>query len=206
MKEYCTIATDIASATIVIEKSRFVAYAKGVDSVEDAVEFVNTISKTNYNATHNCYAYIVGDKAKFSDNGEPQGTAGMPILECIKNNGLDKVAVVVTRYFGGIKLGAGGLVRAYTASCAEVLRSCTKLNYCQCQLIDITVDYNLLGIVKKALEGKVVVKDTVFDNKVTLQCLILQKMQDTITDIVVDITLGKAIVTVRQQLLCPYGG
>ena len=89
MKEYTTISSIETVAEIVIEKSRFIASAVHVDSVEEAVEFVNGKRKQYFDATHNCYTYIVGDRVKFSDDGEPQGTAGMPIYECIKNNALD---------------------------------------------------------------------------------------------------------------------
>lgn len=102
---------------IVIEKSRFICYTKMTESEDGAKEFVDQIRKKNPFATHNCYAYVVegGKVARFSDDGEPQGTAGIPMLEVLKNRGLKDTAVVVTRYFGGIKLGAGGLVRAYSS-------------------------------------------------------------------------------------------
>lgn len=102
---------------IVIEKSRFICYTKMTESEDGAKEFVDQIRKKHPFATHNCYAYVVegGKVARFSDDGEPQGTAGIPMLEVLKNRGLKDTAVVVTRYFGGIKLGAGGLVRAYSS-------------------------------------------------------------------------------------------
>ena len=106
MKEYVTVGNTEVVYETVIDKSRFIAAAVHVDDMEQAVRFVESKRKQFYDATHNCYSYIVGDKAKFSDDGEPQGTAGMPIYECIKQNGLDYICVVVTRYFGGIKLGA----------------------------------------------------------------------------------------------------
>ena len=122
MKEYTTIQGD-NTVEIVIEKSRFIATAIHVDSVEEAQEFIASKRKKYFDATHNCYGYLIGDKAKFSDDGEPQGTAGMPIYECIKNSKIDHVCVVVTRYFGGIKLGAGGLVRAYTQGAVIALKA-----------------------------------------------------------------------------------
>ena len=103
---------------IIIEKSRFLCYTKMAETEADAKDFIESIRKKHPFATHNCYAYIVeqGKTARFSDDGEPQGTAGIPMLEVLKNRGLKDTAVVVTRYFGGIKLGAGGLVRAYSSS------------------------------------------------------------------------------------------
>lgn len=105
---------------IIIEKSRFICYTKMTESEESAKEFIELVRKKHPFATHNCYAYVVegGKVARFSDDGEPQGTAGIPMLEVLKNKGLKDTTVVVTRYFGGIKLGAGGLVRAYS-SCAS---------------------------------------------------------------------------------------
>ena len=99
----------------VIEKSKFITTSRHVEGEEEARAFISSVAEKYKDATHNCYAYIadsLGNFPRFSDDGEPQGTAGMPMLEAIKNSGLYETAVVVTRYFGGIKLGAGGLVRA----------------------------------------------------------------------------------------------
>lgn len=205
MKQYDTIATGIVySNEIVIDKSRFIGYAKHVDTVEEAVEFVGQIKKKHFDATHNCYGYICDDRAKFSDDGEPQGTAGMPIYECIRNKNLNRVCVVVTRYFGGIKLGAGGLVRAYNGSTAGVLAVAEVVSMRQCVRFDLTVGYTMLKQVQRLLEGKLIVENIVYDVDVTLQCLILQEMYDTITDIVIENTNGRAIVRQKEQLLYPY--
>ncbi len=205
MKPYSTLPQQIISNTIVIDKSQFIAYARGVDSVEQAIQFVSEISKKHYDATHNCYAYIVGDRAKFSDDGEPQGTAGLPMYECIKANKLDNVAVVVTRYFGGIKLGAGGLVRAYSGSTAGVLAVAPRLNYMQCSKIDISIDYNLLTIVKRTMDNSGILYDTVYDANVILRYLVLTDTVSSISDRIVDLTCGKATVSITEELLCPYG-
>ena len=115
---YTTLKKQITTEKQTIQKSVFMANVKGVDTVQEAREFYQEIAKKHYDATHNCYAYVVDDKMKFSDDGEPQGTAGMPILQVIQKQNLNRVCVVVTRYFGGIKLGAGGLVRAYSSTAA----------------------------------------------------------------------------------------
>lgn len=102
---------------IVIKKSRFIGHVRPVETEDEAIAFIEEIKKKHWNATHNCSAYMIGERdeiQKQSDDGEPSGTAGKPILEVIKNQGLKNVAIVVTRYFGGIMLGAGGLIRAYT--------------------------------------------------------------------------------------------
>lgn len=120
MKNYLTVNHNVKNE-IIIEKSRFITTLKRVYGEDDAKAFVQSIKQTYPDATHNCYAYIAdegGFFAKFSDDGEPQGTAGLPMLETLKAKGLKQVAVVVTRYFGGVKLGTGGLARAY-ADCVK---------------------------------------------------------------------------------------
>lgn len=203
MKEYTTIQGD-NTVEIVIEKSRFIATAIHVDSVEDAQEFIASKRKKYFDATHNCYGYLIGDKAKFSDDGEPQGTAGMPIYECIKNSKIDHVCVVVTRYFGGIKLGAGGLVRAYSGSCAEALKTATKVHMTDCTIAEVVVDYSLLKGLRKVLLGKVVEKEVIWEDKVRLVLLFPTVSFDTISHIVTENTLGKCVLTQKEQLLCHY--
>lgn len=203
MKEYTTIQGE-NTVEIIIEKSRFIATAINVDSVEQSTDFIASKRKKYFDATHNCYAYVIGDKAKFSDDGEPQGTAGMPIYECIKNSKIDHVCVVVTRYFGGIKLGAGGLVRAYSGSCAEVLKSATKVNMTDCTLAEVVVDYSLLKGLRKVLNGKVVEKDVVWEDKVRLLLLMPTVSVDEISAIITENTLGKCSLQPKQQLLCHY--
>lgn len=204
MKEYRTIAQGEVVVTKVIEKSKFIAAALHVDTVEQAVEFVNAKKKKYFDATHNCYAYIVGDKVKFSDDGEPQGTAGMPILDCIKNNNLDFVCVVVTRYFGGIKLGAGGLVRAYSGSCADALHACQVVTMLPCERIQVVVDYSMLKVLRKDLLGIALETDVVYSDVVTLQYLFPATLSTTITNIVTENTLGKGVLTTIEQLLYPW--
>ena len=204
MKEYTTISNNETVAETVIEKSRFIASAIHVDGAEQAAEYVNQKRKKYFDATHNCYAYIAGDKAKFSDDGEPQGTAGMPMYECIKNNGLDYVCVVVTRYFGGIKLGAGGLVRAYSGSCAEVLKQCEKYQMTDCTRVEVAIDYSLLKPVRKALEPHAIEENVFYEDKVRLVYLFPTVLLTTITDIVTQITLGKGIFTVKEQVLAHF--
>lgn len=128
-----------------IEKSRFIATSRHVSGEEEARAFIEETAKRYPGATHNCFAYIgdrLGNFPRFSDDGEPQGTAGMPILEVLKSNGLCEACVVVTRYFGGIKLGAGGLVRAYSGAAAENIASARKVMYEMCAESAYTVGYS----------------------------------------------------------------
>ena len=122
--EYRTIRQD-GQAQEEIKKSRFICHAKRVYSEEDARDFIAAIKKEHYKATHNCSAFIVGEKSEIkrtSDDGEPSGTAGVPMLGVMENHQLTNVCFVVTRYFGGIKLGAGGLIRAYAGSVALAIK------------------------------------------------------------------------------------
>ena len=122
--EYRTIKED-GQVQEEIKKSRFICHAKRVYSEEDARDFITAIKKEHYKATHNCSAFIVGERSEIkrtSDDGEPSGTAGIPMLGVLENHNLTNVCVVVTRYFGGIKLGAGGLIRAYAGSIALAVK------------------------------------------------------------------------------------
>ena len=203
MKEYITISSDEVTIENVIEKSRFIASVIHVDTVEQAAEFIEAKRKRYYDATHNCYAYIVGGKAKFSDDNEPQGTAGMPMYECIKNNNLDYLCVVVTRYFG-VKLGAGGLVRAYSGAVADVLKAATKVQMRLCRQADVTIDYSLLKTVRRAMQGVATEQSVDFADKVTLHYLFLDRLSTTICDIVSQNTLGKGQITLSDEFLSSY--
>lgn len=108
---------------IIIEKSKFIGYGFRVDKEEDALNIINDLKDKYKGATHYCYAYIIDNIVRFNDDGEPTGTAGMPILNVLQNNVLDHVLVVIIRYFGGIKLGAGGLVRAYSNTTSDLIKN-----------------------------------------------------------------------------------
>lgn len=133
---------------IIINKSRFIGYARPIESEEDALEFIGKINKKHSDATHNVYAYHLGDELqRFSDDGEPSGTAGIPVLEVIKKEELKNVVVVVTRYFGGVKLGGGGLIRAYTKG--------AKIAIDQAKIVDMTLHTGLNLTIPYTLYGKI---------------------------------------------------
>lgn len=147
LKEYRTIYKAGADE-IIIEKSRFIGYVKPISSEEEAVEFIEKIKKKHKDGTHNVPAYVVGannEIQRYSDDGEPSGTAGIPVLEVIKKEGLHNVVVVVTRYFGGIKLGVGGLVRAYTRGAKIALDAGKVVVKRAYKELLIKIDYTLLG-------------------------------------------------------------
>ena len=131
---------------IVIEKSRFICTLKKVNNEEEAQEFIKAVKKEYWDATHNCSAYLIDDLAqRSSDDGEPSGTAGLPMLEVLRKNKLTNTAAVVTRYFGGIKLGAGGLVRAYTNSVAEAVRGSGIAEKVLISRFSFSYDLNAVG-------------------------------------------------------------
>ncbi len=151
MANYLSVKGECRTQTV-IEKSRFITTSAHVEGEEQARAFIARISGEFADATHNCYAYIcdsTGNFLRFSDDGEPQGTAGMPMLEVLKNKKLVQTAVVVTRYFGGIKLGAGGLVRAYSGGVAQNLAAAKIVSYEECAEGEYSVDYPLAELAKR---------------------------------------------------------
>ena len=133
---------------IEIKKSRFIANIKRCNSEEESLAFIEEINKMHREATHNCTAYINGPRQmiqRYNDDGEPQGTAGIPMLEVLKKEGLTDIAIVVTRYFGGKKLGASGLIRAYGGAVSEVLKYTKIVDLKNYYKVKLTFDYTFLG-------------------------------------------------------------
>jgi len=195
--------------TIIIERSKFLCFIKGVEDEIDAKLFVEKIKKKHSLATHNCYAYIADDKGlvqKFSDDGEPQGTAGLPMLEVLKNKKLYKTAVVVTRYFGGIKLGTGGLTRAYSGSVTECLEKCKVKEMCPAKLMQILPDYDGYSILLKLINNEnIKVIKTDFGNSVNVELAIKEDFYDTFKSKVIDSFNGKINVVDLDFCFYPFG-
>lgn len=136
------------------KRSVFIGYAKSVSTEAEAKEFIQRIKSKHYDARHNCSAFLLRNgQMKYSDDGEPQGTAGIPILEVIKKSGLVDIVVVVTRYFGGILLGAGGLVRAYSAGAAGALNNAVKAEFQKCVQFMLEIDYSLYDKISRILSN-----------------------------------------------------
>ncbi|WP_102026675.1 YigZ family protein [Salirhabdus sp. Marseille-P4669] len=155
LKKYFTIKQS-GSHEIVIQKSRFIGHVKRTETEEEAQQFIQQIKKEHYNATHNCSAYMIGERnqiQKANDDGEPSGTAGVPILEVLKKKDLKDTTVVVTRYFGGIKLGAGGLIRAYSKSTSEAIDHIGVVERLLMKHLKVTIDYTLLGKLENELRS-----------------------------------------------------
>ncbi|MOA06069.1 IMPACT family member YigZ [compost metagenome] len=189
---------------IVIKKSRFIGHVKPVETEEDAVSFIEEIKKRHWNATHNCSAYMIGERdeiQKQSDDGEPSGTAGKPILEVIKNQGLKNIAIVVTRYFGGIMLGAGGLIRAYTDGAVAAIEAGEAITRVLHREIYVELDYTWLGKAENELRNKGIrTGETAFADKVTLLCLPLDQEHAVFMDWMTDMTQGQAVMTVGDKV------
>ena len=157
MSEGFKIIYEGAEAEIVEKKSRFIAYVRPVNSEEEAVSFIDEIKKKHWDARHNCSAFVIGknnELTRCSDDGEPSGTAGKPMLEVLLGQGLHNVAVVVTRYFGGVLLGTGGLVRAYTQAVKTGLENSLIGTMCHGLEVQLRTDYNGIGKVLYILGQK----------------------------------------------------
>lgn len=189
---------------IVIKKSRFIGYIKPVETEEDAIAFIEEIKKKHWNATHNCSAYMIGERDEIqrqSDDGEPSGTAGKPILEVIKNQNLKNVAIVVTRYFGGILLGAGGLIRAYTDGAVAAIEAGEVITRVLHKEIFVELDYTWLGKVENELRGREIrTGETRFTDKVMLCCLPLKQEAETFRNWMIDLTGGQAVLTEGEEV------
>jgi uncharacterized YigZ family protein len=186
------------SAEIVIRRSRFIGHATPVASEHEAIAFIERIKKEHGTATHNCSAYMYGERNEFqkqSDDGEPSGTAGKPILEVIKHQGLKNIAVVVTRYFGGIMLGAGGLIRAYTDGAVAGIDAAGPIRQILHQEVWVHIDYTWLGKIENELRNRqILMGETQFTDKVIVSCLPLYTEKDTFVAWMTDLTQGQALI------------
>lgn len=186
---YITIANEFRTEYI-IEKSRFIATIAPVSTEEEAQAFIQRISKEFWDATHNCTAYAIGprqEQQRSSDNGEPSGTAGKPMLEVLKKTAITNVAVVVTRYFGGIKLGAGGLIRAYSHSAAKAVQEGPKLLIAPRQIVSLTIDYSYFGSVERQLQTLGLPYQPSFTDTISLEIYVepnfVSDLETTITNL-----------------------
>ena len=194
MKAYKTLLCD-ASDEYLIQKSRFIGHGAPVRTAEEAVAFVERVRAANREANHNCYAYIIGQNAgimRYSDDGEPGGTAGMPILEVMKARGVVDAVVVVTRYFGGILLGAGGLVRAYSHTCALALNAAGVCEMLPTQRWLFEVEYPLWDRVQHVLKNQPVrTENTEFTATVNFGLLCRTADAQAVIDELIRVTDGR---------------
>lgn len=172
MAEEYKVAYQGGEGEIIEKKSRFIATVAPIESEEEAITFIEQLKKKNWNATHNCFAYVLGrnhEIQRFSDDGEPSGTAGKPILDVLLGENIHNVAVVVTRYFGGTLLGTGGLVRAYSKSAKVGLENSQIINKQLGKKLLINLDYNSVGKIQYILaQMEIDVVDTIYKEDVDI--------------------------------------
>lgn len=203
MELYKTVRNE-AEATQIIEKSRFIAHVKPVESKEEADAFISEIKSKYKDATHNVPAMVIGDKFQIqwaSDDGEPQGTSGAPMVQMLVKEGITNIAIVVTRYFGGIKLGTGGLVRAYTSSAKlgiEAAEICSVQEICS---MDVKIDYTHLAKIQNMAVDKLssewdgekiefIIDDIQYTDKVVMRVILLPEVQESVEGLLTNITSG----------------
>lgn len=198
LKTYRTVEQQ-GQDEIVIEKSTFIGYARPVENEEEALAFIQEIKKKHRDATHNVPAYVLGEHnevQRCNDDGEPSGTAGVPVLEVLKKEDVRNVAVVVTRYFGGIKLGTGGLVRAYTKGAKIALESAKIITRVLYQTVIVSVDYTLLGSLQNQLRMKQYdTKDIVYEDVVHLHVWVEEEDVSNFKAQVIEWTNGRTTIT-----------
>lgn len=204
MKESFLSVKQPAETEIIIQKSRFICSVMPVDGEDEAKSFVASVRAKYPDATHNCYAYVADDGGfyvKFSDDGEPQGTAGMPMLEVLKNRKLFKVATVVTRYFGGVKLGAGGLVRAYSESVCNALDNAKIIEYVLSSVIKIEVSFSLYPKILKyfsSIVNNVLSTDFTADG-VSITFAVPTRETEGVKTTILDLSAGKTVCEVIEE-------
>lgn len=207
MQGYLSVSGELVTEKV-IEKSRFIATSRHVEGEEQARAFVAEISQKYRDATHNCYAYIaddIGNFMRFSDDGEPQGTAGMPMLEVIKANNLRQTAVVVTRYFGGIKLGAGGLVRAYSGSVAENLAKAVRVSYQSCAESQYIVDYPYIDAVNRFFgENDCMIIGVSYADRVIFSVAVKKEAEQAFDSALVNRLNGRVNIVKKREYLYPF--
>ncbi len=203
MESYTTLG-QYSAEEYIVKKSRFIGYAKPVKSEQDALCFIEEIRKKHWDATHNVYAYALreGSIKRFSDDGEPQGTAGMPVLNVITQEDISDCVVVVTRYFGGILLGGGGLVRAYSHSAKLAIDAAGVVTLVPWLVLNISCDYNLYGKIEtliRDLGG--VVQDTAFTDNVNISFRIEKDILNSFDKKLKDLTNGKVDFQVVEEII-----
>lgn len=201
MHIYKTTAEN-GTASYEIQKSRFIAYTSHVETEAEARDFVTAIKKKHFDARHNCSAWVLGadsSQQKSNDDGEPGGTAGNPILEAIKQHGLTNVVVVVTRYFGGIKLGAGGLIRAYSHTASLGLEATPCLEVKPFCLMESEMDYSLLGTVENWIRNEELrTGETAYLDKVTVRLLVEPADCESISTELTNLTAAQCKITIHK--------
>lgn len=185
------------------KKSEFIGYAKRVESEEEAKEFITQIKDKHKQARHNCYAYVIGENMgiqRYSDDGEPQGTAGIPILEVMKKSDITDCAIVVTRYFGGILLGTGGLTRAYKKGASMAVKKAGIVEKVTGVVLNIKIDYDLLGKVQYLCSNNNwFIENEEYSDKVSFNIIVQKSSLEYIEKEIINVTNGKAEINKDEE-------
>jgi len=187
---------------IIIQKSRFIAHVQRTESEIEAQEFIQMLKKKYWDASHNCSAYLIGEHdqiQKANDDGEPSGTAGVPILEVLKKRKVKDTVVVVTRYFGGIKLGAGGLIRAYGKATSEGLDAVGIVERRLMRVCHVNIDYSWLGKIENELRSSTYILKTIqYQENVEIEVFVEEEKQQVFLDWMIELTNGQAKITAGE--------
>lgn len=204
MNRYTTVAKE-ASAEQVIDRSRFIAHIARAFSKEEADAYIARIRAQYRDATHNVPSFIVGEKSELkwtSDDGEPQGTSGPPMLQMLEREGLTNVVCVVTRYYGGIKLGTGGLVRAYTSSAKLALEAAGKHTVRDVSRMSVTVPYTLLGKLQNLEKSEpFVIEDILYTESVTLVLSMDLEDEERVKALLMEVSAGTAQISGEERVI-----
>lgn len=206
LKNFITIKQNIEQETA-INKSRFITYLFKVENEDEAKAKIDEIKALHKDATHNCSAYTVGDShqiQKANDDGEPSGTAGVPMLESLKKNDIHNVVAIVTRYFGGIKLGSGGLIRAYQGRVSEAIQLAGKVIYKNGMIIEVTLPYELSGKFEHAIDDKFIIINQTYTDKVIYDVQLVSEDKDEFINFVTELTQGLPVIQVKSELMLPF--
>ena len=199
---YFTVS-EFAKNSFIEKRSEFIGHISPVSTNDEAANFINSVKSEHRKAKHNVYAYILrhDNISRYSDDGEPQGNAGMPVLEVLKKRCLTDVCIVVTRYFGGILLGGGGLVRAYSHAASIACDAAKIMNMCLCRRIRITTDYAMYGKISYILpEYETMTVNSDFGTNITLEILVLSEKLDDLKAKLIEITNGTIKITECEEL------
>lgn len=180
-----------ATAEFTERRSRFIGVLQPVSSAEEAAAFLATLKKQHRDARHICFAYRVGEMAKFSDDGEPAGTAGAPLMQVLERNELQDCVLAVVRYFGGILLGAGGLLRAYTHAGVLAVQAAQTVKMKTCAVFELCCDYALYGAVRPLLEQNGVLLQSDFEQEVRLKAALLPDRVGAVAAAITELSAGK---------------
>ena len=203
---YYTIS-EASTASFTEKRSEFIGNISPVATNDEAVGFINSIKAQHRKARHNVYAYILRSDniSRYSDDGVPQGTAGVPVLEVLRKKGLTDVCIVITRYFGGILLGGGGLVRAYSHTASLACDAAHIMNMCSCLQLDITCDYGIYGKIAYILPSfRTITLNSDFGTEVSMKILVLTEMLEPLKKALVEAANGDISINIGEEMFYDF--